>query len=105
MRRTGLAERVGQARQDALEAINGLDEARRVAASLPDPAATEGRVAKLRGEAEAAQRALAEVRAEAATHARAVSADRQRAEAARKEAGDWTLRSAEAARRQADMGR
>jgi len=105
MRRTGLAERVVQARQDALEAVAGLEEARRVAAALPDAAATESRVAKLRGEAESAQRALAEVRAEAATHARAVSADRQRAEAARKEAGDWTVRSADAAKRQADMRR
>jgi chromosome segregation protein len=34
-----------------------------------------------------------------------VSADRQRAEAARKESADWQVRAAEAAKRQADMGR
>jgi chromosome segregation protein len=105
MRRSGLAERIDQARQDLAEAEAALGEARRVAAALPDAAATEARVAALRGTAETAQRALAEVRAEAATHARAVSADRQRAEAALKEAADWTVRAAEAGKRQADMGR
>jgi chromosome segregation protein len=105
MRRTGLAERIDQARQDLAEAEAALGEARRIVAALPDAAATEARVAALRGTAETAQRALAEVRAEAATHARAVSADRQRAEAAVKEAADWTVRAAEAAKRQADMGR
>ncbi|HYD36758.1 MAG TPA: chromosome segregation protein, partial [Allosphingosinicella sp.] len=54
--------------------------------------------------AEAAQQALAEVRAEAATHARAIGADRQRAEAALKEAADWRVRAADAGRRHADMG-
>jgi hypothetical protein len=43
--------------------------------------------------------------AEAATHARAVSADKQRAEAAKKESADWRVRAAEAEKRQADMGR
>src|SRR3546814_2885592 len=49
--------------------------------------------------------ALAEVRAEAATHARAVSADKQRAEAAKKEQEDWRARAADAARRQGDMAK
>ncbi|HYG46525.1 MAG TPA: chromosome segregation protein SMC [Allosphingosinicella sp.] len=104
LRRTGLAERLEQASQDLAEARRGDEEARRVVAALPDAAATEARVAELRGVAEAAQRALAEVRAEAATHARAVSADRQRAEAALKEAADWNVRAAEAGKRHADMG-
>jgi chromosome segregation protein len=105
MRRTGLAERVAQAEQDLSEARKAAGEAEALVAALPDAAATEAGVAELREKAEAAQHALAEVRAEAATHARAVSADRQRAEAARKERGDWKVRSAEAAKRQADMGR
>ena len=62
-------------------------------ADLPDAAATDARVADLRRAAEAAQNALAEVRAEAATHARAVSADKQRSEAALKEAADWRVRA------------
>jgi chromosome segregation protein len=105
IRRTGLAERLAQARGDAAEAGTALEEARRVVAALPDPASTERNVAGLRGNAEAAQGALAQVRAEAATHARAVSADKQRAEAARKEAADWIVRSAEAEKRRKDMGR
>jgi len=104
LRRTGLAERLEQAAQDLGEARRGEGEARRVVADLPDAAATETRVAALRGAAEAAQHALAEVRAEAATHARAVSADKQRSEAALKEAADWRVRAAEAAKRHSDMG-
>ncbi|HEX8124029.1 MAG TPA: AAA family ATPase [Allosphingosinicella sp.] len=105
LRRTGLAERLDQAAQDLAEARRGAEEARRVVAGLPDSAATEARVAELRRAAEAAQHALAEVRAEAATHARAVSADKQRSEAAVKEAADWRVRSAEAGKRHSDMGR
>jgi chromosome segregation protein len=105
LRRTGLAERLDQAAQDLAEALRGEADARRVVAELPDDAGTEARVADLRRAAEAAQHALAEVRAEAATHARAVSADKQRSEAAVKEAADWRVRAAEAGRRQADMGR
>lgn len=105
IRRAGLAERVEQARQDLAEAEAALTGAAEVAASLPDARATETLVTGLRVKAEAAQAALAEVRAEAATHARAVSADRQRAEAALKEAADWKVRSADAGKRQADMGR
>jgi chromosome segregation protein len=105
LRRTGLAERIEQAAQDLAEARRGETEAGKVVAELPDAAATEARVAGLRRAAEAAQLALAEVRAEAATHARAVSADRQRSEAAIKEAADWRVRAAEAGKRQADMGR
>jgi chromosome segregation protein len=105
LRRTGLAERLDQAAQDLAEAKRGEEEARRVVADLPDSAETEARVAGLRRAAEAAQLALAEVRAEAATHARAVSADKQRAEAAVKEASDWRVRAAEAGKRHFDMGR
>ncbi|HEX8241121.1 MAG TPA: AAA family ATPase [Allosphingosinicella sp.] len=104
LRRTGLAERLEQAAQDLAEARRGEAEARKVVSDLPDAAATEARVAELRGSAEAAQLALAEVRAEAATHARAVSADRQRSEAALKEAADWRVRAAQAGKRHADMG-
>ncbi|HEX8571205.1 MAG TPA: AAA family ATPase [Allosphingosinicella sp.] len=104
IRRTGLAERIGQAAQDLAEARRGDEEARRVVAALPDAAATEARVAELRRAAEAAQQALAEVRAEAATHARAVGADKQRAEAALKESADWRVRAADAVRRHSDMG-
>lgn len=105
LRRTGLAERLEQAAQDLTEAKRGEEEVRQVVADLPDDSATEGRVAELRGAAEAAQNALAEVRAEAATHARAVSADKQRAEAASKEGADWRVRAAEAGKRRSDMGR
>jgi chromosome segregation protein len=105
LRRTGLAERLDQAAEDLAEARRGEAEARRVVADLPDSAETEARVAGLRMAAEAAQHALAEVRAEAATHARAVSADKQRAEAAVKEASDWRVRAAEAGKRHSDMGR
>jgi chromosome segregation protein len=105
LRRTGLAERIEQAAQDLAEARRGEAEARRVVADLPDDSATEARVAELRRAAEAAQNALAEVRAEAATHARAVSADKQRAEAALKEASDWRVRAAEAGKRHSDLGR
>ncbi|HEX8511797.1 MAG TPA: AAA family ATPase [Allosphingosinicella sp.] len=105
LRRTGLAERLDQAAQDLAEAKRGEEEARRIVADLPDSAETEARVAELRRAAEAAQHALAEVRAEAATHARAVSADKQRSEAAVKEASDWRVRAAEAGKRHSDMGR
>jgi chromosome segregation protein len=105
LRRTGLAERLEQAAQDLAEARRGSEEARRIVADLPDAASTDARVADLRRAAEAAQHALAEVRAEAATHARAVSADKQRSEAALKEAADWRVRSAEAGKRHSDMGR
>jgi chromosome segregation protein len=105
MRRTGLAERVAQARAHRDEALASLDAAEEFVRGLPDAAATEASVAVLRSRAEAAQRALADVRAEAATHARAVGADRLRAEAARKEAADWKVRSAEAEKRHKDMGR
>ncbi|HEY0414334.1 MAG TPA: AAA family ATPase [Allosphingosinicella sp.] len=105
IRRTGLAERVEQARQDLGEAEAAFAAAGRVVAILPDAAATEARVGNLRRGAERAQQALAEVRAEAATHARAIGADRQRAEAALKECADWTVRAAEAGKRHADMGR
>jgi chromosome segregation protein len=104
LRRTGLTERIEQAAQDLAEARSGDSQARSVVAALPDSAATEARVAELRRAAEAAQQALAEVRAEAATHARAVSADKQRAEAALKEAEDWRVRAADAGKRHADMG-
>ncbi|MEA3035444.1 MAG: chromosome segregation protein [Sphingomonadales bacterium] len=105
IRRTGLAERVAQAKADAEESRSALAAAKRAAAALPDAAAAESLVGGLRGKAEAAQQALAEVRAEVATHARAVSADRQRAEAARKEAAEWNVRVAEAEMRGRDMGR
>jgi chromosome segregation protein len=105
MRRSGLAERIEQARQDLAEARQALELAQAAVGALPDRAATEAQVAALRATAERAQRALAEVRAEAATHARAVSADRQRGEAAGKEHSDWAVRAAEAAQRHADMGR
>jgi chromosome segregation protein len=104
LRRTGLAERMAQAAQDLAEAKGANEAAGVVVAALPDAAATEARVAELRRIAEAAQQALAEVRAEAATHARAVGADKQRAEAALKEAADWGGRAAEAAKRHSDMG-
>ena len=104
LRRTGLAERLEQAAQDLAEARSGEEEARRTVAALPDKAVTQARVADLGRAAEAAQQALAEVRAEAATHARAVSADKQRAEAARKEMDDWRVRAADAAKRHSDMG-
>jgi len=105
VRRTGLAERLEQAEVDLADAARGEEEARSGVAALPDAAATEAKVAELRQSAEAAQQALAEVRAEAATLARAMSADRQRAEAARKEKLDWETRSLEAAERQQDMVR
>jgi chromosome segregation protein len=105
IRRSGLAERIDQAKQDLAEALRTVAQAEDVVAALPDAGSTEAEVAALRAVAEKAQRALAEIRAEAATHARAVSADRQRAGAAGKEHADWAVRAAEAARRHADMGR
>jgi chromosome segregation protein len=105
LRRTGLAERAAQADADVEDARQALEEAQAVVAALPDAAARDAEVADLRQRAETAQHALAEVRAEAATHARAVSADKQRAEAAKKESADWRVRAAEAGKRQADMGR
>jgi chromosome segregation protein len=105
LRRTGLAERLDQAALDLADARRGEEEARAVVAALPDAAATEAQVADLRRAAETAQQALAQIRAEAATHARAVSADKQRADAAQRESGDWRVRAGEAAKRHADMGR
>jgi chromosome segregation protein len=105
LKRTGLAERAALADADLSEAKRALAEAQAVASALPDAAATEGRVAGLRGEAERAQAALAEIRAEAATYAQAVSADKLRAEAARKEQADWRTRAAEAEKRHAEFGR
>jgi len=105
VRRTGLAERIAQAEADLAEAQTAHASAEKIAATLPDARNTEARVAALRAAADIAGQALAEVRAEAATHARAVGADKQRAEAAGKESADWRTRSAEAAKRQADMGR
>ncbi|HEY0626164.1 MAG TPA: chromosome segregation protein, partial [Allosphingosinicella sp.] len=105
IRRTGLAERVAQADADLADAKQAAAEAEAVVTALPDAGATQARVAALREKAEAAQRALAELRAEAATHARAISADKQRAEAAKKESADWQVRAADAARRHEDMGR
>ncbi|MEA3041471.1 MAG: chromosome segregation protein, partial [Sphingomonadales bacterium] len=92
------------AEADRADAARAADEAAAIVAALPDAGATEARVARLRGRAEAAQNALAEVRAEAATHARAVSADKQRAEAAKQESQDWRVRAAEADQRHADFG-
>jgi chromosome segregation protein len=105
LRRTGLGERAALAAADLADAERALAEAERVAAALPDAAATDAEVAGLRATAERAQAALAEVRAEAATHARAVGADRQRAEAARKEQADWRARAAEAEQRNVEFGR
>jgi chromosome segregation protein len=105
LRRTGLGERAARAAADLADAGRGLAEAEQAATALPDAAATEKRVAELRGAAERAQAALAEVRAEAATHARAVSADKQRAEAARKEQEDWQARAAEAGQRETEFAR
>ncbi|MEA3002752.1 MAG: chromosome segregation protein [Sphingomonadales bacterium] len=105
LRRTGLAERMEQARHDLAEAGAAFASAEGLVAALSEAAVTAGLVAELGRRAEAAQQALAEVRAEAATHARAVGADRQRAEAAGKESADWRVRAAEAEKRHADMGR
>jgi chromosome segregation protein len=105
LRRSGLAERAEIAAADLEEARRAVEEAQKVCAALPDAAATEARVTELRAAAERAQAALAEVRAEAATYARAVSADRQRAEAAKKEQADWRARGAEAEKRHAEFGR
>ncbi|HEV2865966.1 MAG TPA: chromosome segregation protein, partial [Allosphingosinicella sp.] len=105
LRRTGLAERAAQADVEVSEAAKALEDAESLCVALPDAARTEAQVAELRSAAEAAQAALAEVRAEAATHARAVGADRQRAEAARKEQADWLARAAEADKRHAEFGR
>ncbi|HYN46620.1 MAG TPA: chromosome segregation protein, partial [Allosphingosinicella sp.] len=105
LRRTGLGERAALAEADLADAKRALDEAGSVASALPDAAATEARVAELRGHAERAQAALAEIRAEAATYARAVGADKQRAEAATKEQADWQARAAEAGTRHAEFGR
>lgn len=104
MRRSGLADRATQAHADLDDARNAHCEAAQVVAALPDLAATEASVAKLRLDAETAQRALADVRAEAATLARSVSADRNRIEAAKQESRDWRQRSAEAEKRHEDMG-
>jgi chromosome segregation protein len=104
LKRTGLAERAELAAADRADAAKEVAEAGKIVAALPDSAATEARVAELRGRAETAQNALAEVRAEAATHARAVSADKQRAEAAAKEHADWKARVAEAEKRHAAFG-
>ena len=105
LRRTSLAERLEQSAADLADADHALAEAETRVAGLPDSRATESEVARMRAAAEAAGRALAEVRAEAATHARTVGADKQRAAAAAGESADWTVRAAEAAKRQADLGR
>jgi chromosome segregation protein len=105
LRRTGLAERAGQAQADLADADQLLAEAEAQVAGLPEARITEAEVGRLRTAAETAGRALAEVRAEAATHARTVGADKQRADAAARESADWTVRSAEAAKRQADLAR
>jgi chromosome segregation protein len=104
LRRTGLAERADLAEADRADAARGAEEAEAIVAALPDSAATEARVAELRGRAEAAQQALAEVRAEAATHARAIAADKQRAGQAAAESADWQVRAAEADKRHAEFG-
>jgi chromosome segregation protein len=105
VRRTGLAERLAQAEADLAEAAEAADAARAGAAELPDGAATEAEVVRLRERADAAQKALAEVRAEAATLSRAMSSDRQRTDAAKREIEAWRTRSSEAVDRQADMER
>jgi chromosome segregation protein len=105
LRRTGLAERAALADADLADATRAQAEAMRIASALPDAAATEAQVAELRSTAESAQTALAEVRAEAATYAQAISADKMRAEAARKEQADWRSRAAEAEKRHAEFGR
>jgi chromosome segregation protein len=105
VRRTGLAERAAAADADLTDARQSLEAAEAVVKALPDASATETEVAELRQKAEAAQRALAEIRAEAATHARQVSADKQRADAAATESGDWTARAADAAKRHTELGR
>ena len=105
LRRSGLAERSEIAAADLAEARRAVEEAEKVCRELPDASATEGQVIAQKEAAEQAQAALAEVRAEAATYARAVSADRQRAEAAKKEQADWRARGAEAEKRQAEFAR
>ncbi|HEV2818399.1 MAG TPA: AAA family ATPase [Allosphingosinicella sp.] len=105
LRRAGLGERAALAAADLAEAERALAEAERVAAALPDAAATEAEVAGLRAAAEEAQAALAEIRAEAATHARAVGADKERAEAARREQADWQARAGEAEAHHEALGR
>ena len=105
LRRSGLAERSEIAAADLAEARRAVEEAEKVCHDLPDASATEGQVIAQKEAAEQAQAALAEVRAEAATYARAVSADRQRAEAAKKEQADWRARGAEAEKRQAEFAR
>jgi chromosome segregation protein len=105
LRRSGLAERVALAEADLKVAKAAVAEAERTAAALPDAAATEARVAELRGHAERAQAALAEVRAEAATHARAGGGGRPPPEAATKEQADWEARAAEADNRNAEFTR
>jgi chromosome segregation protein len=104
LRRAGLGERAEQAERDRAEAEAGFEQARTIAAALPDAAVTAAVVAGLTREAEAAQQALAEIRAEAASHARAIGADRQRAEAAAKESADWQIRAAEALKRHEALG-
>jgi chromosome segregation protein len=105
LKRTGLSERAQLAAADLADASKALAEAEAAARALPDASATEARVAALREAAETAQSALAEIRAEAATHAQSVGADRQRAEAAKKEQADWRARAAAAEERHAEFGR
>jgi chromosome segregation protein len=105
MRRSGTAERAGQAGADLADAEAAFRAAEADVAALPDARATQAEAARLQAEAERAGRALAEVRAEAATHARSVGADKQRADAAARESADWKVRAAEAAKRHADLGR
>ncbi len=104
LRRTGLAERAAAADHDLAEARRAAADAESAVAALPDAAAGDADLARLKALAEAAQLGLAEIRAEAATHARAIGADKQRADAILKELADWRGRGAEAAKRHAEFG-
>jgi chromosome segregation protein len=103
IRRSGLAERAGQADRDLEEARHRYEEAERNLANLPDPASARARVAESASIAESRQRALADIRAESATHARALAADTQRRAAAAGELQAWTARSARAAERAEEL--
>ncbi|WP_106640815.1 chromosome segregation SMC family protein [Allosphingosinicella vermicomposti] len=105
VKRTGIAERLTLVEADVGEAQAAARAAEQAVTALPDAAATEARVADLRGKAEEAQGALADIRAEAATHARNLSSDRLRTDAAGREMADWTARAGQAEQRHADMGR
>ncbi|MGE5721982.1 MAG: chromosome segregation protein SMC, partial [Sphingomonadales bacterium] len=96
LRKAGLAERREQAEEELRDAGQAREAAEQAAAALPDAAAAQAEVDRLRGEAEQAQRAFADARAEAATHARAVAADRERFAAAKAEMAEWEQRAANA---------